>query len=60
MPDQKDKDEQERDEARRRFEEDLETRGEATAAGDDDELPPGVTHEVDKDGTVRRRRFSAT
>ena len=49
--------------SRRRFEEDLEIRGEAVP--DDEELPPGATHEiVDEDGdgerTVRRRRFSAS
>jgi hypothetical protein len=47
------------EEDRRRFEEDLETRGEAAPAGDDGELPPGVTHEVKDDGTVKRRRYSA-
>jgi hypothetical protein len=48
--------------ARRRFEEDLEARGEAVPAGEE-ELPPGATHEIEekKDGerTVHRRRFSA-
>jgi hypothetical protein len=47
----------------RRFEEDLEVRGEAVPAGE--ELPPGATHEIveeDGDGecTVRRRRYSAS
>jgi hypothetical protein len=51
------------EEARRRFEEDLEVRGEAVPA--DEELPPGATHEIveeDGDGerTVRRRRYSAS
>jgi hypothetical protein len=51
------------EEARRRFEEDLEVRGEALSEGE--ELPPGATHEIveeDGDGerTVRRRRFSAS
>ena len=61
------------EEARRRFEEDLEVRGEAVPAGE--ELPPGATHEIteeeedgdgegdgDGDGepTVHRRRFSAS
>ena len=48
------------DEARRRFEEDLEVRGEAVPEGE--EPPPGATHEiVDGDEqTVRRRRFSAS
>jgi hypothetical protein len=50
-------------EARRRFEEDLEVRGEAVPA--DEELPPGATHEIveeegDGERTVRRRRFSAS
>jgi hypothetical protein len=48
--------------ARRRFEEDLEARGEAVPAGEED-LPPGATHEIEEKGdgerTVRRRRFSA-
>ena len=60
MPGQKDEDERERDEARARFERDLDTRGEAAPAGDGGELPPGVTHEVEDDGTIRRRRYSAT
>jgi hypothetical protein len=51
------------EEARRRFEEDLEVRGEAVPA--DEDLPPGATHEIveeDGDGepTVRRRRYSAS
>lgn len=51
------------EEARRRFEEDLEVRGEAVPEGE--ELPPGVTHEIveeegDGERTVRRRRFSAS
>ena len=50
-------------EARRRFEEDLEVRGEVVPEGED--LPPGATHEIveedgDGEGTVRRRRFSAS
>lgn len=66
MPGQKDKDERERDErerdeARRRFEEDLKTREEAAPAAEDGgDLPPGATHEIEEDGTVRRRRFNAT
>jgi hypothetical protein len=55
--------EEDAEEARRRFEEDLEVRGEAVPAGE--ELPPGATHEIveeDGDGepTVRRRRYSAS
>ena len=51
------------EEARRRFEEDLEIRGEAVPEGE--ELPPGATHEIveeegDGERTVRRRRFSAS
>ena len=51
------------EEARHRFEDDLEVRGEAVPEGE--ELPPGATHEiVDEEGdgepTVRRRRFSAS
>ena len=51
------------EEGRRRFEEDLEVRGEAVPEGE--ELPPGATHEIveeDSEGerTVRRRRFSAS
>jgi hypothetical protein len=53
------------EEARHRFEEDLEIRGEAVPEAE--ELPPGATHEIveedgDGDGerTVRRRRFSAS
>ena len=51
------------EEARRRFEEDLEVRGEVVPEGE--ELPPGATHEIveedgDGEGTVRRRRFSAS
>ena len=48
------------DEARRRFEEDLEVRGEAVPEGE--ELPPGATHEImdEDEQTVRRRRFSAS
>ena len=62
MPGQKESPERddEREADRRRFEEDLETRGEAAPADDDGELPPGVTHEVTDDGTVKRRRFSAS
>jgi hypothetical protein len=56
-------DDEDAEEARRRFEEDLEVRREAVPAGE--ELPPGATHEIveeDGDGepTVRRRRFSAS
>jgi hypothetical protein len=56
-------DSEDAEEAGRRFEEDLEIRGEAVPAGED--LPPGATHEIveeDGDGepTVRRRRFSAS
>jgi hypothetical protein len=51
----------EAEEARRRFEEDLDVRGEAVPAGEE-ELPPGATHEIEEKGdgerTVRRRRFS--
>jgi hypothetical protein len=51
------------DDAGKRFEEDLETRGEAVPAGEED-LPPGATHEIEEKGdgerTVRRRRFSAS
>jgi len=51
------------DQDRQRFEEDLAARGEAAPAGDDGELPPGATHEIEEkdDGerTIRRRRFSA-
>lgn len=57
--DERDRDERDRAEDRRRFEEDLETRGEAVECGEDDELPPGVTHERGDDGTVKRRRYSA-
>ena len=51
------------EEARHRFEDDLEIRGEAVPEGE--ELPPGATHEIveeDGDGerTVRRRRFYAS
>jgi hypothetical protein len=50
------------EEARRRFTEDLEARGETVPEGTD-ELPPGTTHEVvekrDGERAVRRRRFSA-
>jgi hypothetical protein len=50
------------DEERRRFVEDVLTRGEAAAEGED--LKPGQTHEVveEDDGElrVRRRRFSLT
>ena len=60
MPSEKDEDERERAQDRRRFEEDLEIRGEAAEADDDGKLPPGVTHEVKDDGTVKRRRFSAS
>ena len=52
-------DERNRDEDRRRFEEDLETRGEAACRDEDEKLPPGVTHEIGEDGTVKRRRYSA-
>jgi hypothetical protein len=47
------------DEARRRFEEDLEIREEVAPAGTGP-LPPGATHERDEegDGEVRRRRFT--
>jgi hypothetical protein len=49
--------------ARRRFAEDLEARGEAVPAGEE-ELPPGATHEIevteDGEATVHRRRFSAS
>jgi len=56
-------DDEDVEEARHRFEEDLEVRREAVPAGE--ELPPGATHEIveeDGDGepTVRRRRFSAS
>jgi hypothetical protein len=56
-------DDEDATEARRRFEEDLEVRGEAVPAGE--ELPPGATHEIvedDGDGEpkVNRRRFSAS
>lgn len=55
-PERRDEDE----EARRRFEDDLETREEVAPAGTDP-LPPGVTHENDdEDGEPHRRRFSAT
>lgn len=60
MPGKKDKDERERAQDRRRFEEDLEVRGEAAEADDEGKLPPGVTHEAKDDGTVKRRRFSAS
>ena len=48
---------------RRRFERDLEARGEAVPAGEP--LPPGATHEIEAPGggaraTVRRRRFSVS
>ena len=60
MPGEKDEDERERAKDRRRFEEDLEIRGEAAEADDEGKLPPGVTHEVNDDGTVKRRRYSAS
>lgn len=48
-------------EARRRFIEDLEQRGEVVPEGG--KLPPGATHELSEDEehrtTLRRRRFSA-
>jgi hypothetical protein len=53
----------EEDEARRRFEQDLEAREEVVPAGTDP-LPPGATHEAGDDdedgGRPRRRRFKAT
>ena len=55
-----DKDEDERSPERRRFEDDLETRGEAARPDDEGELPSGATHEIKDDGTVKRRRFSAS
>ena len=58
MPPHEDEDERARE--RRRFEEDLKTRGEAARPDDEGELPPGATHEVSDDGTVKRRRFSAS
>lgn len=60
MPGEKDEDERERAKDRRRFEEDLEIRGEAAEADDEGKLPPGVTHEHKDDGTVKRRRYSAS
>jgi hypothetical protein len=58
MPGDKHKDK--RTQERRRFEEDLETREEAAHPDDKDNLPPGATHELKDDGTVERRRFSAS
>jgi hypothetical protein len=57
-----DRGEEEREQAERRFVEDLTIRGEAAPAGSDP-LPPGATHEIveERDGVptkVRRRRFS--
>ena len=54
--------EEEREQAERRFAEDLAIRGEAVPPGTDP-LPPGATHDVveERDGVptkVRRRRFS--
>lgn len=54
--------EKEREQAERRFAEDLTIRGEAVPPGSDP-LPPGATHEIveERDGVptkVRRRRFS--
>ena len=51
------------EEARHRFEDDLEIRGEAVPEGE--ELPPGATHEIVEDEPgkppkVVRRRFSLT
>ena len=64
MSGQKDDESRERDDERaadrQRFEEDLETRGESARADDEGKLPPGVTHEVKDDGTVKRRRFNAS